>query len=819
MKYKPSRPSAALSAAAIVAALSAFLPAAAAADPYATAIVDARAGRFDRALPVLQRLVREQPKNTAYRHDLIAVLSWADRHAEALAASRQLKLDKDVPDYVLAAIGHSGLHGKQPARAVQAYRLLSTLKPADADAALGYALALLDEHQSPQSDKQLQRVAKLAARKPALLRSAHDALISRSQAERAQPFAQRLAELGQAPQKQASVAPVAAPAQTPLAQAEPPAVMPAPAPAATVTPDFEALLQAHAERVRAASALLERDYTPARYRLVDEALAENSQLISQAEAASRQDLVKRLRQDRVQALRDRGTMITAAAEFRMLDASPEPVAPYVVLAAADAYLTMRQPEEARALYQRVLAAEPGNAAAQSGLLYANLEAEDFTGLEQSLAVWLAQEKQALAARRAQATMLRFANQFDAAQAALDTLTREQATDTGLWLEQGDLLAQRGQPRAAQARYEAVLAAEPGHLRARIGLANSQWAQGDIEAAGRTIAALAAEAPEHPAVQRLLREWAQRSLSTLSSGITRGFGQGLVVGNNELLWESSFQSGQSAQGLRAFANHHLARARFGGSDAQHERLSGGLEWTQRDLQVTAELGRDLRNAQDTVWAAAVGWQQDDHWSWRLRHESQTNDFPLKARQPDSQAGAPTYLHANRTVLGGAYRWNEQRRVAADASSYDFNDGNRRQALSVSWQERLQSSHKHTLDLTVAGYSSSNTRPDTVYFSPKRDLAFSVTLSADWLTWRRYEHSFNQRLALTVGDYHQTSDVRSGSGFVERSFGWRPFQELRYEHEWQWGPRGNLRYGVGSRRFAYDGVYESKVHAYLNALWRF
>ena len=58
------------------------------------------------------------------------------------------------------------------------------------------------------------------------------------------------------------------------------------------------------------------------------------------------------------------------------------------------------------------------------------------------------------------------------------------------------------------------------------------------------------------------------------------------------------------GLRAFAQHHLAQARFSGNEARHERLSAGLEATRRDWQLLAELGRDLRNARDTGWAAAA-----------------------------------------------------------------------------------------------------------------------------------------------------------------------------------------------------------------------
>lgn len=810
----------------MLAALSFIVPAAHAADRYATAIADARAGRYDRALPVLERLAKEQPQRQDYRHDLIAVLSWADRHAEALAASRQLRLDKDTPDYVLAAIGHAALHGQQAKRAVQAYGLLASRKPADADAALGHALALLDDRQPTRADGQLQRVLRLAARKPALLRAAFDALAARADAERARPFELRLAALGQAPtpklaaapqqQLQPQPQPPAAPAAAPV-----PATMPAAAEltAAPALPDFEALLQAHAARVRAAGALLERDFTPARYRLIDAAIQENAQLTERVRSAGRADLVKRLRQDLVQALRDRGAMAAAVAEFQALDAGSEPVAPYALRAAADALLTLRQPEEARAVFQRALAAEPADASARSGLLYAHLEAEDFKAVDQALATWLSQQPNSLAARQAQASMHRFANRVEEAQAAMDALLREHADNTGLWLEQGELLAQRGLPRAAQARFEAVLAAEPGHLRARIALANAQWAQGDILAAGRSIDALRSEAPEHPAVQRLLSQWEGRARSTLSSGLVRGFGQGLVAGNNDLQWDTSLQSGQTAEGWRAFASHHLASARFGGTEARHERLGAGLEWTRRDLQLSAELGQDLRNARSTVWAVAAGLQQGDHWSWRLRHESQTNDFPLKARQPGAESDAPTYLHASRTVLGGAYRWNESRRVAADLSSYDFNDGNRRHALAVSWLERLQSHSAGTLDLSLAGYGSSNSLPDRVYFSPRRDLAVSATLAADWLTWRRYERSFNQRLALSVGNYRQTSDVRQAAVYVQQNFGWRPFQELRYEHEWQWSASGALRYGLGWRRFAYDGVYESKTQFSLNALMRF
>ncbi len=416
-------------------------------------------------------------------------------------------------------------------------------------------------------------------------------------------------------------------------------------------------------------------------------------------------------------------------------------------------------------------------------------------------------------------MLRFADRLDQAEAIVGALAAEYPDDAGIWMDQADLSARRGLPRAAASLYTKVLEREPSNLHARVGLINAIWAQGDIAATARSVAALQLEAPEHPAVQRLVRDWKRNKRPVLDSTVTKGFGQGQVSGNDDLVWESSLYSGQSDHGVRWYANHHLAKATFGGQSASHERVGAGVEWTRRDVQLSAEIAKDLRNGRDGSWAVAAGWQLDDNSSLRARHESQTNDFPLKGRLPDAESWAPTYLHASKTLVGGAYRWNESRRIAADASFYDFNDGNKRKALAVSWFERLYSGYGRTLDLQPAFYTSTNSLQDAIYFNPKRDVALSATLTGDWLTWRRYEHSFNQRLSITLGTYRQISDVRQNGAWVERNYGFKPFQELRYEHEWHFGPDVSTRYGIGARRFAYDGVYETKHYVYANVNWRF
>lgn len=586
--------------------------------------------------------------------------------------------------------------------------------------------------------------------------------------------------------------------------------------------DWAAAQAANGSHIRSARALLDVDFSPARYSLIDAALAENARLRAEAAAAQQPAVLRRLRLDHIVALQLRGDHAQALAEFQTLDAEGSPLPAYAIAAAGDAAMGLRQPLQARMLYLRALAADPLSTDPISGLIYAHLESENFADVDQIVAQRLVETQGSVAARRTQVVMLRFTDQLRQAEAKLQLLQTLLPDDVGLWLDEADLLAQRGLPRSAAKCYRDVLAAEPTSIKARVGLADTTWAQGDIPAAASMVEALRAEAPEHPAVQRLLRAWQRNQQPLLTSSAKWGFGEGRVTGNDEMSWSTTLYSGQSVRGLRVFASHHMANAQWWWDDAHryqgkadHERAGIGLEWTRRDLQATIEIGKDLRNGRDTVVAAGAGWQINDQLSLRAKYESQTNDFPLKGRVPGVESWAPHYLHADKAVVGIAYRWNESRRIAADLSSYHFNDGNQRHALAASWSERLYSGYGRTLDLHTAAYTSANSQRDTVYFNPKRDTALSATLTGDWLTWRHYERSFNQRLAVTVGSYRQ----QSGDLGNYQTYGWSIFAGLYYEHEWKLGPDRSLRYGVGKRRFPYDGKHESTLYADAALSWRF
>lgn len=110
---------------------------------YARALERARGGAFAEAAGLLEALVAHHPGNTRYLHDLIVVLGWAGRDADALA---QLpRLDRaSAPSYVLEALGKSARNTRRFDLAVELYEDAVRRDPRRIEALVGLGLARSD---------------------------------------------------------------------------------------------------------------------------------------------------------------------------------------------------------------------------------------------------------------------------------------------------------------------------------------------------------------------------------------------------------------------------------------------------------------------------------------------------------------------------------------------------------------------------------------------------------------------------------------------------------------------------------------------------
>lgn len=574
----------------------------------------------------------------------------------------------------------------------------------------------------------------------------------------------------------------------------------------------------NAADIRAGLADLERRWDAARTERIDAAIQANVALsASLAAHAELSDIRRIVRHDRVVALSARGLVEEALALFAELEAEEAPPA-YVQRAAGDAHMRLREPQAAAHRYQIAIEQMDDDSGPLVSLMYAQLEAEDFAGMMRTVERVSELDDRGLASRRLNVQALRFSDRLAPAQREARVLLESHPGDPGLSMDLAAVTAARGQPREAARLYSEVLVREPDNVNARIGLVEAIWATGDHVQVGLMIDELVRTAPEHPGVKRLSTAWAQSRRAELSSTTTMGLGRGIVAGNREWTHDTWLYSSPLSPGVRIFAHHHLARARIPDGTARHERVGTGVEITRRDWSAAIELGRALANARDTSASFRASWQANDHWSVRALHTNRSDDVPLKGRIRPSLSTA-AHLHASQSLVGVAYRWHESRRAAIDVSHFRFNDGNRRNAVSASWFERLLSRPRNTVDLQLGAYTSRNSARDANYFNPKRDYAASVTLAADNLAWRHYSSRFNHRVALTLGSYRQKAIVSENGVLRNRDYGWKPYTDVRYEHEWQIDSDLNVRYAIGTQRFPYDGVHERKHYAQFQFNWRF
>lgn len=779
---------------------------------YDRVIEQARQGKTSEAIRRLEQWVVEFPQQLRYLYDLVVVLGWAEQHEKAV--SFWPKLDRpETPSYALKALAHSARKAEQHAIAEQAYRRWLTQESASYEAQAGLVLNWAVQG---RIDEALDYALEKLRAKP--YTAAHV------------PLLHSLASLWQAKQRWFDSAAVfdeilrimpsdraayrersfmlsrmgAAHLAIEYITAQP----------TWFTAEEKSSLQEDriSQLIRWGEAEIAWQSGLARFSTIDRALQEN-ELFSQHSLRSAFD--------RLIALRDRVRMAEVIALYHSLQARGVELPAYTLSAAADAFLYQKQPEQARDLYGRALAItqnEPGapNSEWQLGLFYAYIECEQFSAARELIDRMVADEPPFLyrgmrgveldnpmyaRLRLSQALLRLYADQLAESETLLHTFLDQAPFNISARTAWGSLRFAREHPRAAQRIFQSVLVDEPKELHAQIGLAETLLSLRDYRRALLIAEPLWRDYPENRAVQNLARQWQayQARLLTLEARIGRSDGGINPSGNRDLQIDSHLYSAPLAYHWRGYVRHFYAQARFDEVTVSRQRLGLGMHYRAADWQAQIELRQALPKHDEVAIALSGDWQANDHWTIRAGVEGKINDLAMKAHA----AG----ISARRGTLGVSYTTNESQRLASEFSLTEFSDDNRRSQLNLSGSQRMLSSPVYKLIAHASLYASRNSLRDAVYFNPRHDAAFELSVVNEWLTWRRYQRNFKQRLALSVGHYHQ-ADFAGASTYG-----------LRYEHEWERDGRFTLRYGIGSNRHPYDGIQETRRFAYLSLNWIF
>lgn len=780
---------------------------------YQQALEQARAGRHAPALATLRALMAAHPRHRQYLYDTIVVLGWAERDEEALAFLPRLDPRRD-PAYVLESLAKSARNLGRFEQAASLYRGVLQRFPARRPATLGLALTLADMGRSaegqtvlaawPESTDDLEI---LAARAYVAYRGGdyfsalrHYEAMARLDPGNREARRGRIlvaARLG-APQRALE-----------LASADPGLL------SAAEVAAFEADATALAIRWTR----LPHDDPAARRAALRRIIA---RLESRLEDMARQQRettppARRSRFDLMVAYLDDRRPRDVVSLFEALPQDDHPLPAYVLGTAAEAYLQLRQPARALPLLEEALQGDPGNFHYQLSRIYALLESEDFTAaisraekLAEQQPPWLGKGPPAylrpnpdrLSADTTAALVHAFADHLAEARQRLQELVARAPHNADLRTELGNVLRWRELPRAAEEAFRIACTADPRHLPARAGLAHALWDQGDYEAGAAILRRLRARDPEHAAVRDLARRWRIHNLRQLY--ITTGYSEssGVAEGGESFELDAWLYDRPRRYRHRFFLRSHLASARFTRAEGRidYRRAGVGWEYRRRDLATSMELSRDAGDAVNPGLSLSALWRKGDHWRLGASYASYSNAVPLRGRLNED-------LEGWEAGLDGAYVFHESRRIDIAARYLDFSDGNQRRSVQAGLFQRLLSQPRYKLDARAGFYASRNDRRNASYFNPRRDLSLDVTLTGEWLQYRRYERSFRHRIELGAGLYEQ-QDYGSGPTWV-----------LRYEQQWNPGDRLSLRYGVSRARRLYDGDAEDITRIDLTLDWRF
>ena len=518
----------------------------------------------------------------------------------------------------------------------------------------------------------------------------------------------------------------------------------------------------------------------------------------------------RLLADRLSALAARDRPAEVVRLYEAMRTRAVAVPDWALGEVAGAYLALRRPREAEALYRAALKASPDDFDANLGLFYALVETEQLDAAAAHIDAYAARtplrrhrdgqvngERTSADIAGDQARL--YADRIDAAQqriaqriAALPGNGEARAAEASLHLS-------RGWTRRGEEDLRRNLGRDPQNPalhadRAETLLALQRWEEARAE-----LATAQALDPDNAGVRRAGESFALHERRELY--VDSGYGQGKPgdpFGSRDWRVDAYLYSSPLGENWRVFLHRFDALADYNGSNTKWIRSGAGAEWRRGDWRATVEANGG--NGEKNGGAATLRWQIDDQWRVYGAAESMTNDVPLQA----VRAG----ITANRGNLGVDWRLNESRKFALAATQLEFSDGNRRQVANSSWFERWLSTPRWTLETTLGIDATQNSLGySAAYFNPPNDHSLWASGSVENLTWRNYDRSFRQRLTLSAGEYWQSG------------FGGGSIRAAEYQHRWELDRDLSLRYAVGRSLRPYDGVQEPRNFATLTVLWRF
>jgi biofilm PGA synthesis protein PgaA len=791
------------------------------------AVAAARGGAFETAIVELENLRTGFPADPAVARDLAVVLTWGRREAEAIAIFEAMA-PPQTQAYLLEAIALAYRRTNAPLKALALYRQARQLWPLELDFMAGESRTLVDLDEAAAGEAlALQDIARHGEKVELLLAAAFAASAQRRPVDALRYIDRAVRQEPSNPsvrrERIFAIDAMGAP-QVALERADEDLGL--------LSPAERRRLEGNVAAALVRWGVLEPPSEATRFAATDRALAVLDRQLAQWRAMDPPpgDAILRARLDRLVALRDRVRMAEVRAEYEALDAQGVVVPEFALAAAGDAYLYLREPEKARALFARALERNPRNPETRLALFYAYVELDDFAlaysqvdQAESDQAVWFylkglvdpVENPERATAGLAAANARLFADELADANRRIDAMVAAAPNNSRFRTALGGVYSARGWPRLAASEYKISAALQPLNVTNEEARARNDLRARDYTKIEAPLADLKRRFPENQSVQRLDRLWYVHNLAEFRFNAEKAIRSATnIQGGSGLSMGAALYSPPIAYNWRVFASGFAAHEKL--SDAEGEidlrRTALGLEYRDPDWIAS---GEGTMSAYSDRRAASFGAglgegragarlvadrTLDDYWQVGGTAELFARDTPLRALRNG--------ITANAASLRTQYRVSESRLFALETGAMPFSDGNLRLSAAGRAAERLYTRPGFALDglvgLAATRNSSDSNRP---YYNPGADALATVGFAANQTIYRRYEFLYEHRLTVSPGVYW------------EQGFGASAAMSVLYEHRIRANDVVEAGLGLSIGRQSYDGVAENSAAILFNAVLRF
>lgn len=528
------------------------------------------------------------------------------------------------------------------------------------------------------------------------------------------------------------------------------------------------------------------------------------------------DIAKRkLVLDRMLALRDRHRASEVVAHYQQLQTSAIEIPVYALRAVADAYLELREPEQALAVLDAILHKEPNEYNALLDKFYALIELERFDEATSHIQTISTQQPsylnrnnnptvrendKKLEADTVAAMGMAYGDDLAGSEQALTALKSIGPSNHPLNNYLANIWRWRGWLDLAEKTYQDNLIKEPNDVQAQYGLAHTHLDGRDWALADKEIKALNGYlSPDDPALKELNRRWALHQKRQFITDFNTGKSSGAAIGSRTNDVNAWLYSAPFNDHYRLYGNTAYHGATFPEGNGSVIAPALGLEYRSHHWLVASQLGLATQDGHGASGGIRASYRANDYWLFDSEMAFNSQQMPVR--------GQRVGIQGDLINAGVTYRWSELMQASASVGYMNMSDGNHRQNLQLAWDSRIYNTPHYKAYVRAEASASRNSLDNASYFNPKSDSTIGGTLRQDWLTWRRYDSSFTQRLILGTGNYQQQ---RFGSGGT-----W----SISYSHDWDINRWLNLEYGIARRAQPYDGIreYRNSLFGHINLLF--